>query len=99
MTADRRTILLVDDSEASARLIQLTLELEGLTVEPTGGPDLALKLIAARMPDAIIMDYLMPGLSPGEFLARARDAGFTGKVLLCTAFDGPIDLDVDDRIQ
>ncbi|HEX5370622.1 MAG TPA: response regulator [Dehalococcoidia bacterium] len=85
-------ILLVDDDEPTARLIRLTLSLEGCNVRACQTADEALVAAREQMPDLVISDYLMPGLDVVSFVQQLRGDGFEGSVLLCTAFDGPINV-------
>ncbi len=85
-------ILLVDDHEPTTRLIRLTLSLEGFNVRTCQTADEALVAAREQMPDLLISDYLMPGLDVVSFVEQLRSDGFRGSVLLCTAFDGPINV-------
>ena len=85
-------ILLVDDDEPTTRLIRLTLSLEGCNVRSFQNADEALIAAREQMPDLVISDFLMPGLDVVSFVEQLRRDGFAGSVLLCTAFDGPINV-------
>ena len=85
-------ILLVDDDEPTTRLIRLTLGLEGCNVRSYQNADDALVAAREQTPDLVISDYLMPGLDVRSFIEQLRRQGYTGSILLCTAFDGPIDV-------
>ena len=98
-TDPARRIHLVDDDAPTARVVRLSLAIEGLPLEMVASRDEALASIGKQPPDVLIMDYLMPGLSAADFIARAREAGFVGPILLCTAMDGQIDLPVDGVIR
>jgi CheY-like chemotaxis protein len=86
------SIFLVDDDEPTSRLIKLTLSLEGCTVSTFRTPDEALAAAKRGLPDLVISDYLMPGLDVGSFVELLRGEGFRGAIVVCTAFDGAIDL-------
>lgn len=78
------------------RLMRLILELEGCTVEAVDSRDEALTALSERSPSVVIMDFLMSGLGPEEFIESIRNGGFTGKILLCTAMQNEPILNVDD---
>jgi CheY-like chemotaxis protein len=68
------TVLLVDDSRDVLVTIGAFLRHGGYTVEHAEGGHQALKLLAAgRRFDALVSDYMMPGLSGLELVKRARD--------------------------
>jgi DNA-binding response OmpR family regulator len=94
-------ILLIEDDQGTANYIRLALRLEGYTVETVESREAALELVAAggAKPDVVVMDYLMPGLDAETFLMRARDAGYEGKVILCTGFDKEYELPVDAIVK
>jgi CheY-like chemotaxis protein len=76
--------------------MRLTLGPEGYDLRLASSRQEALQSIEREMPDALVMDYLMTGPSPAEFIDRARSSGFTGPILLCTALHEEIELPVDD---
>lgn len=91
-----RFVLLIEDDPATTRLMRLILEGDGCTVEVVGSRDEALATLSGRDPALIIMDFLMGGLGPEEFIESARRGGFKGKMLLCTAMQKQPILKVDD---
>lgn len=67
-----RTILIVDDNETNLRLIKAVLQTRGYAlVEATNG-EAALAALEARMPDLVLLDVQMPGLSGLEVVRRVR---------------------------
>ena len=64
------TVLVVDDTPETRRLMRRVLERDRLhVIEATTGEE-ALKLIVASRPDAVVLDLRLPGLS-GLEVARA----------------------------
>ena len=43
----------------------------------------------------MLMDYFVPGLEAEAFLTEVRRAGYSGKVVLCTAANEDLSLNVD----
>lgn len=65
-----RSLLLVEDEPASRRALQMLLEDEGFTVEARSTGEEALAALPACDPDALVVDYRLPGID-GVGLARA----------------------------
>jgi two-component system phosphate regulon response regulator PhoB len=62
-------VLVVEDEAAVAELIALNLRHAGYEVSLAGDGDQALAAVAAVLPDLVILDWMLPGLS-GHALAR-----------------------------
>ncbi len=80
-------ILIVEDEEPLALLLQYNLKSEGYTVSLSGRGDDAEMAIAEEPPDLIILDWMLPGLSGIELCRRLR-TGKTSRsipILLLTA--------------
>jgi DNA-binding response OmpR family regulator len=78
MTADAMTdatarILLVDDDVALAELLREFLELQGFEVALAHRAEDALDVIAARPPELVVLDVMLPGISGFEALRRLRE--------------------------
>ena len=54
------TVLVVDDIEGNARLLESLLALDGHTVRAAYGGAEALRLVRAEPPDLVLMDVMMP---------------------------------------
>jgi CheY-like chemotaxis protein len=67
-----RPILIVDDDDATRRLIQHALEREGWTIVEAVNGQAALENVRRVMPAAILLDLLMPEMDGFEFLALLR---------------------------
>ena len=68
-------VLIVEDAEALALLLQYNLEAEGYRVSLASRGDEAEVVISEDPPDLIILDWMLPGLSGIELCRRLR----TGK--------------------
>lgn len=58
-----KTILVVDDSPTERHALDNFLTRHGYSVLTAGSGDEALSLAAARLPDLILMDVVMPGMN------------------------------------
>jgi adenylate cyclase len=63
-------ILIVDDTPTNLKLLEDLLAFHGYEVEAAASGEEALEMIRARMPDLVLLDVLMPGLS-GYDVCRA----------------------------
>ncbi len=90
------TILVVDDSEASARLIQLYLERAGYRVVVAHDGRTALAQIERDPPDLITLDVMMPGMDGFTLCEQIKASQQTWfvPVILVTALNS-----VQDRIR
>jgi two-component system phosphate regulon response regulator PhoB len=80
-------VLIVEDEEALALLLQYNLEAEGFRVSLAQRGDEAEVAISEDPPDLIILDWMLPGLSGIELCRRLR-AGKTARpipILILTA--------------
>ena len=104
MTASRPRILVVDDEPQIHRFLTPALEAAGYEpVRVENGTD-ALREIARRAPDAVVLDLGLPDMDGKELLAKAR-AFYAGPILILSARDREIekidalDLGADDYIE
>ena len=81
-------ILVVDDDASIRRMLARTLTAEGFEVESVGDGGTALATLERRVPDAVVLDVVMPGLDGLAVCRRVRAAGLDVPVLLLTARDG-----------
>ena len=65
-------ILVVDDNEMNRDMLARRLEAKGFEVETAEDGEQALDKIAARRPDLVLLDVMMPGLSGLDVLTRLR---------------------------
>ena len=87
-------ILVVDDERAVRESLRRALELEGYGVELAADGEEALhRLSLEPVPDAVVLDILMPGVDGLEVCRRLRSDGNTVPVLMLTARS-----EVDSRV-
>jgi DNA-binding response OmpR family regulator/class 3 adenylate cyclase/PAS domain-containing protein len=93
ITATESTILVVDDSELSAQLVQVHLERVGYKVVLAHDGPQALELVQTNPPDLIILDVMMPGLDGFEVCERLKSDTRTWfiPIILLTALNEPHD--------
>jgi two-component system sensor histidine kinase/response regulator len=65
-------VLIVDDTPASLRLLKDILVNHGYRVRPASSGKLALRSVAARMPDLILLDVIMPEMDGYEVCRRLK---------------------------
>ncbi|MGU3536610.1 phosphate regulon transcriptional regulator PhoB [Methylobacterium sp. A54F] len=65
-------ILIVEDEEALTLLLRYNLEAEGFTVDSAVRGDEADVLLREQLPDLILLDWMLPGLSGIELCRRIR---------------------------
>lgn len=86
-------ILVVEDDPATGDALETLLQMEGHETDHAGDGHCALVRLQVLDFDAIVMDYMMPGLDGLAALKRIRDAGFDRlPVIMQTAVAGD-DLD------
>jgi len=66
------TILVVDDEEDIQELVTLNLRREGYSVVTCETGEQALRQVAAKAPDAIILDLMLPGIDGLEVCRRLK---------------------------
>lgn len=79
------TFLIADDDDAIRRLLALEVRAAGYEVIEAEDGERAVALALDLRPTAVFLDVLMPKLNGFEALARLRDAGFGGRVVMVTA--------------
>ena len=80
-------IMVVEDEEALALLLRYNLEAEGYEVETIDRGDEAEIRLAEQVPDLLVLDWMLPGLSGIELCRRLRLRRETSRlpVILLTA--------------
>ena len=74
-----QTILVVDDDKDILDLLKYNLRKEGFGVLTAGDGDAALEQ-AAKMPDLVILDVMMPGMNGWEVVRRMKAAPKTSAI-------------------
>jgi diguanylate cyclase (GGDEF)-like protein len=70
-------ILVVDDDRDITRFIQLNLGLEGFEVTVSHNASEAMEQVAARLPDLVLLDVMMPSVDGVELCRRLRSDPMT----------------------
>jgi EAL domain-containing protein (putative c-di-GMP-specific phosphodiesterase class I) len=80
-------ILVVDDEESVRRLLRDCLELDGYEVREAADAVAAIDRIGEAIPDCVLLDVMMPGMSGLELLERLRKDPLTAElpVMMLTA--------------
>ncbi len=87
--AQQHKILVVDDTPANVKLLVDVLTAKGFAVTAAVNGEEALLKVAQDMPDLILLDIMMPGLSGYEVCKRLRAQPDTAllPIVLCTSLD------------
>lgn len=93
MSADRPSVLVVEDTADVRFVLAHMLEREGYRVLEASNGELALELLARQLPSLVLMDLAMPRLDGWSTLARLRQlpGGTTLPVIAVTAHAMPGD--------
>lgn len=73
-------VLIVEDETAISTLLEYNLQQEGFETALAGDGDLALLMAAERVPDLILLDWMIPKLSGVEVCRRLRRREATATV-------------------
>lgn len=89
MSDANSTILIVDDDWMIREIMQTHLEYAGYTVLTAPSGEIGLELATTRVPDLVILDIRMQGMSGHEVAARLKAAPSTRNtaILITTAMD------------
>ena len=87
---DRPHVLVVDDDTRIAAAVRRSLVYEGYDVEVAGDGSAAFARARERIPDLVILDVMLPGMSGIEICKRLRQDGDV-PILMLTARDGTAD--------
>ena len=82
-------MFVVDDDPALGRLSKAVLSLEGFEVQPyTSSLEAFSQIVDTTVPNpkAIVLDLNMPDMDGREFYRRAREMGYSGPVLILSAY-------------
>ncbi|WP_337287019.1 HD domain-containing phosphohydrolase [Candidatus Methylomirabilis sp.] len=92
----RQTILIVDDQEVNTLLVETILASQGYEIISASDGERALELVAARPPDLILLDIIMPGMNGFDVCARLKEDERTRliPIVMVTSLS-----DLQDRIR
>jgi DNA-binding NtrC family response regulator len=79
-------LLVVEDETEQREIIVTILHARGFAVESAASGAEALERLASALPDLILSDWKMPGMSGGELLAEVRNRGITSAFVVMTAY-------------
>lgn len=87
-----KTVLVVEDSDPTRRLIELCLGLDGLDVVHAANGEVGLEIARDVLPDVIILDIALPGIDGWAVLEQLRHDPATQNipVLVATAHDSAV---------
>jgi CheY-like chemotaxis protein len=88
MDEAQRVILCVDDESVGLRIRKLLLERAGYEVLTAQDGVAGLEIFSQQNVDAVVLDYLMPGMHGGEVAARMRQTKPQVPILLLSAYLG-----------
>jgi DNA-binding NtrC family response regulator len=94
MTAEKRSILVVEDEAKLRRLIELQLSDEGFVVQSAPDAETGLKLVNEDRFDLIVTDFKLPAMSGLDFLQAVKRIDAQMPVVIMTAF-GTVESAVD----
>jgi two-component system OmpR family response regulator len=80
-------ILVVDDEPSIVDAVATALRYEGYDVEEATAGREAIRLVAGREPDLIVLDWMLPDLAGIDVGRRLRERGFKSAILFLTAKD------------
>jgi len=83
----RKLVLVVDDVEDNRLILDRALRSSGYATELAESGQQALSIIAGHVPDMVLLDWMMPGLSGLETLRAIREHYPKSRlpVIMCTA--------------
>src|SRR3954463_3889879 len=87
MDARPARVLVVEDDEDIAHVLQRSLRMEGYEVKLAGGGGQALDAFPAFLPDLLVLDLGLPRLDGIEVAKRLRTDGEDVPILMLTARD------------
>lgn len=67
-----RRVLMIEDDETIASMYRLRLEAEGWEVHVSETGEAGVELAASLLPDAVVLDIMLPGIDGIEVLRRLR---------------------------
>lgn len=82
MTANGKSILIVDDEPAIREMVAFALERDGYRIQGAGDVREAETAIADELPDLILLDWMLPDVSGIEYARRLKKEDTTREVPL-----------------
>lgn len=91
-------VLIVDDEPLVRRSLKRAFEAKGHEVVDAVDGRTALKIWLEFLPDVVLLDVLMPGLSGPEVLRQLGPDRGLAKVILMSAYSGDYNLETAQKI-
>lgn len=82
-----RTVLIVEDDPAIARMLSILLRADGFTIRVAFNGLEALASVEELRPDVILLDLQMPVMNGREFFTEFRRRGFETPVIILSAYN------------
>lgn len=81
--------LIVDDDKISLEIAEMIVSSLGIHTETKGCAEKAIEFCSIRMPEIIILDFMMPGANGDEFLKKLHKkmGGHKPYIIACTALN------------
>jgi DNA-binding NtrC family response regulator len=89
MPSDRR-LLIIEDEEGAARALEKFFRQKGFAVQSASDGEAGLAAFLARTPDAVLLDYKLPGMDGEQVFLKMKSLQPLIPVIIMTAF-GEID--------
>lgn len=80
MSQNNVNVLLVEDEEAIREMVNFSLERAGFEVTEAADASVAQSLISQQLPDIVLLDWMLPGISGIDLARRWRQDGRTQHV-------------------
>jgi DNA-binding response OmpR family regulator len=93
-TARMTSVLIVEDDGDIRAMLARGLSAEGFDVDVAGGVDEALIAARERVPEAVLLDNMLPDGSGHDVCRSLREGGYPGAILFLSAKD-----EVGDRVD
>lgn len=84
-------VLIVEDRQKLAKLLQHGLRKEGLAADVTFTGEDAVWMASSTAYDAVVLDLMLPGIDGLEVCRRLREQGTWSPILMLTALDRVVD--------
>ncbi len=87
MMSDHRRVLIVDDEPALREMVAMTLTQAGFSVVEAGDASQARRRLAECLPDLMLLDWMLPGMSGIDFARMLRASPQTRRlpIIMLTA--------------
>jgi DNA-binding response OmpR family regulator len=79
-------VLIIEDDRDLANLFRIVLEMSGLEVSTVNDGRKGVEMLTTRpLPDAVLLDMHLPGVSGEDIYALMRERGNAHRVVICSA--------------